>query len=142
MPSTIHSTLVAAIIMLCLTGVLISGLALGEHYNTKPSPCSINDKWDCGTVNHSPYATLLGVPVAMIGMLGYSLISSLAGRLPRATALLGLLALLFSLRLTWIEWKILGVWCIYCVSSQIIIGIVFLLALISLALSRRRPRAY
>ena len=142
MTSTIRSTLVAVIVMLCLTGVLISGLALAEHYNTKPSPCSINDKWDCGTVNHSPYATLRGMPVALIGSFGYALIAALAGRLPRITALLALLALLFSLRLTWIEWKILGAWCIYCVSSQVIITIVFLFALLAAALSRRKAGSY
>src|SRR5215813_8695529 len=141
MASTIHSTVVAVIVMLCLTGVLVAGLALGEHYNTKPSPCSINDKWDCGMVNHSPYATLKGVPVALIGILGYALLGALAGRLPRLTAILALLGLLFSLRLTWIEWKTLGVWCIYCVSSQIIIGIVSLFALVALALSKRRAHS-
>lgn len=128
--------------MLCLTGVLVSGLALGEHYNTKPSPCSINDKWDCGMVNHSPYATLRGVPVAMIGILGYALLAAIAGRLPRLTVLLTLFAVLFSLRLTWIEWKQLGVWCIYCVSSQIIIGIIFLFALFAFALHKRRARSH
>ena len=141
MTSTIHSTVVAVIVMLCLTGVLVSGLALGEHYNAKPSPCSINDKWDCGIVNHSPYAMVRGVPVAFVGLLGYALIAALAGRLPRLTAILALLAVLFSLRLTWIEWKILGVWCIYCVSSQIIIAIVFLFTLLALALSRRTLRS-
>ena len=141
MASTIHSTVVAVIVMLCLTGVLVAGLALGEHYNTKPSPCSINDKWDCGMVNHSPYATLKGVPVALVGILGYALLGALAGRLPRLTAILALLGLLFSLRLTWIEWKTLGVWCIYCVSSQIIIGIVSLFALVALALSKRRAHS-
>ena len=141
MASTIHSTVVAVIVMLCLTGVLVAGLALGEHYNTKPSPCSINDKWDCGTVNHSPYAMLRGVPVAFVGILGYSLLAALAGRLPRFTAVLAFLGLLFSLRLTWIEWKKLGVWCIYCVSSQVIIGIIFFFALVALALSRQKARS-
>jgi len=93
-------------------------------------------------VNHSPYATLRGVPVAMIGSFGYALIAALAGRLPRTTALLALLALLFSLRLTWIEWKILGAWCIYCLSSQVIIAIVFLFALLAAALSRRKAGSH
>ena len=141
MTSTIHSTVVAVIVMLCLTGVLVSGLALGEHYNTKSSPCNINDKWDCGTVNHSPYAMVGGIPVAFVGIFGYALIAALAGRLLRLTATLALLALLFSLRLTWIEWKVLGVWCIYCVSSQLIIAMVFLFTLLALLLSRRRARS-
>ena len=116
------------IVILCLAGVAISGMALGEHYNTKPSPCSINDRWDCGIVNHSPYAIFHDIPVAMIGIVGYALLGAIAGRLPRVTALIALLALIFTLRLTWIEWKVLGVWCIYCVSSQITIAIIFLLA--------------
>ena len=121
------------IVILCLAGVVISGMALGEHYNTKPSPCSINDRWDCGIVNHSPYAVFRRVPVALIGIVGYALLAAIAGRLPRLTTLLALLALIFTLRLTWIEWKVLGVWCIYCVSSQITVALVFLLALIAAA---------
>jgi vitamin-K-epoxide reductase (warfarin-sensitive) len=121
------------IVILCLAGVVISGMALGEHYNTKPSPCSINDRWDCGIVNHSPYAMFRDVPVALIGIVGYALLAAIGGRLPRLTALLAFLALIFTLRLTWIEWKVLGVWCIYCVSSQITIAMVFLLALIAAA---------
>ena len=141
MASTIQGTIVAVIVMLCLTGVLVSGLALGEHYNTQPSPCSINDKWDCGMVNHSPYATVRGIPVAFLGIFGYALIAALAGRLPRATLLLAFLGLLFSLRLTWIEWKVLGTWCIYCVSSQGIISTVFLFSALSAMLARRKARS-
>lgn len=136
--NTRFGVLTGLIVVLCLAGVLVSGLALGEHYNTKPSPCSINDKWDCGIVNHSPYALLHGIPVALIGSLGYALIAALAGRLPRITALLAFFAVLFSMRLTWIEWKVLGVWCIYCVSSQGIIASVSLLALFAAVLSPRR----
>jgi uncharacterized membrane protein len=128
------------IVLLCLAGVLTASLALGEHYNTNPSPCSINDRWDCGIVNHSPYALIRKVPVALIGILGYALLAAMAGRFPRLTALFAAAALIFSLRLTRIEWKLLGVWCIYCVSSQMIIALVFLLSLIAAALSRRRSR--
>src|SRR5436853_7137799 len=96
-------TLTVLIVILCLFGVLFSALAYAEHYNTKPAPCDINEKWDCGIVNHSPYALVYGVPVALIGVLGYALMASVAGRLPWFTALLALIALLFALRLTWIE---------------------------------------
>jgi len=128
------------IVVLCLAGVVISGMALGEHYNTKPSPCSINDRWDCGIVNHSPYAVVHGVPVALVGIVGYSLLAAVAGRLPWLTAMFAVAALIFTLRLTWIEWKVLGVWCIYCVSSQVVIAIVFFLVLASARLSLRHRR--
>ncbi|HVH88366.1 MAG TPA: vitamin K epoxide reductase family protein, partial [Terriglobales bacterium] len=68
------------IVIFCLAGVVISALALSEHYNTKPSPCSINDRWDCGIVNHSPYAVVHGIPVALIGIVGYALLGTIAGR--------------------------------------------------------------
>ena len=128
------------IVILCLAGVLTSALAFGEHYNTKPSPCSINDRWDCGIVNHSPYAIVRGVPVALVGILGYALLGALAGRFPLITAIGAAAGLLFTLRLTWIEWKILGVWCIYCVTSQGIIAVIFLLTLIQVSQGGRRSR--
>jgi uncharacterized membrane protein len=49
--------------------MVVSALALREHYRTDTSPCSINERWDCGIVNHSPYATLGGIPVAVIGII-------------------------------------------------------------------------
>ncbi len=132
--------LTVLIVVFCLAGVVISSLALGVHYNTQPSPCSINDLWDCGIVNHSPYAEWHGIPVAMIGIAGYALLAALAGRFPRITAAGALIGMIFALRLTWIEWKILGVWCIYCVSSQGIVRAVFLLALLATFFSLRRQR--
>ena len=133
--------LTALLVILCLAGVLVSALAFAEHYNTNPSPCSINDKWDCGIVNHSPYAVVHNVPVALVGILGYALLASLAGRLPRLMAILALAALMFTLRLTWVEWRILQVWCIYCVSSQVIIATVFLISLLAAILSRQARRS-
>jgi vitamin-K-epoxide reductase (warfarin-sensitive) len=135
-------TLTVVIVVLCLAGVAVASLALGEHYNTEPSPCDINAVWDCGTVNHSPYAVLWHrVPVAMIGILGYALLAALAGRFPWTTAVMAFLATLFSLRLTWIEWKTLEVWCIYCVTSQGIIIVILALALTAALLSRRKRDA-
>jgi vitamin-K-epoxide reductase (warfarin-sensitive) len=125
------------IVVLSLSGVVVSSLVLREHYTTESSPCNINDVWDCGTVNHSPYAAIHGISVAMIGILGYALLAVLAGRFPWTSAVLALGAFVFSLRLTWIEWRLLGVWCIYCVTSQIIILLIFLLTVIAAWLSRQ-----
>jgi len=134
--------LTAAIVALCLAGVVTASLALREHYNTATSPCSIDEVWDCGAVNHSPYAVFHGVPVALIGILGYALLAALAGRFPVITALGALLGMVFALRLTWIEWKVLEAWCIYCVTSQGIIAAIFLLSAVAVLVSRRkRPAA-
>ena len=50
------------LVVLALLGVVVASLALREHYRTDTSPCSINDRWDCGIVNHSPYASLAAFP--------------------------------------------------------------------------------
>jgi uncharacterized membrane protein len=116
--------------LLAVIGIAASVLALREHYRTDTSPCSINEKWDCGIVNHSPYAVLWGVPVATIGITGYLLLGILA--LKRWYAILlpvALAGLAFSLYLAHIEAHLLGVWCIYCVASLGVISVFSLLVL-------------
>jgi vitamin-K-epoxide reductase (warfarin-sensitive) len=119
------------IAVIALVGVIDSALALREHYRTDTSPCSINDKWDCGLVNHSPYAVLGGVPVAVIGIAGYTFLAALALAKKRLALLLAaVVGLAFSLYLTRIEAQILLVWCIYCVISLSIISLITVLAFI------------
>ena len=116
--------------LLAIAGVVVSVLALRVHYSTETAPCSINEKWDCGIVNHSPYAMIGGVPVAAIGVAGYLLIGILA--LVRRRGLLlcaTLVGMAFALYLTQVEARVLGVWCLYCVISQGIIAVVTLLAI-------------
>ena len=118
------------IALLAIAGMIVSGLALRVHYSTETAPCSINEKWDCGIVNHSPYAEIRGVPVATIGIAGYLLIGVLALMRRRALLLLAaLIGMAFALYLTNIEAKVLGVWCLYCVISQGIIAAITLLAI-------------
>src|SRR3954453_2533390 len=129
--------LTVLIIILALAGVVVSTVVLKEHYSNETSVCDINAKWDCGIVNHTPYSLFRGIPVAMIGIVGYALIGILAGRFPILTALAALGGLGFALRLTYFEWKVIGVWCIYCVSSQVIIACLFLVSVIAAVVSRR-----
>lgn len=116
-------------ILLALFGIVVSSLALREHYREGESPCSINDKWDCGIVNKSPYAMIGPIPVAAVGIAGYLLIGVLGAMRRYGSLLLAtLIGLGFSLYLTRIEAKILGVWCIYCVISLATISLITLLA--------------
>jgi uncharacterized membrane protein len=119
------------IAVLAIVGIVVSILALRVHYSTETAPCSINEKWDCGIVNHSPYAEVRGIPVAAIGIAGYLLIALLALLRRRALLLAAvLIGMAFALYLTNIEAKVLGVWCLYCVISQ---GVIAILALLSIA---------
>jgi vitamin-K-epoxide reductase (warfarin-sensitive) len=119
------------LLILAVLGVTVSSLALREHYREYgDSPCSINEHWDCGVVNHSPYAMIGPIPVATFGIVGYILMGGLA--LLRSYRLLlvpTFAGLGFSLYLANIEKNVLEVWCIYCVIS---LGIVSLMTLLNL----------
>jgi vitamin-K-epoxide reductase (warfarin-sensitive) len=116
--------------ILAIAGIVVSVMALRVHYSTETAPCSINEKWDCGIVNHSPYAEIHGLPVATIGIAGYLLIGILAMLRRRGWMLAAaLIGMVFALYLTNIEARVLGVWCLYCVISQGIIAVVTLLSI-------------
>ena len=119
------------LLILALLGIIASSLALREHDREDgDSPCSINDHWDCGVVNHSPFATIGPIPVAAIGIAGYILMAALAFlRSYRLLLVPTFAGLSFSLYLANIEKNILGVWCIYCVIS---LGIISLMSLLNL----------
>src|SRR5260221_12378452 len=69
------------LLALAILGIAASSLALREHYRTYgDAPCDINERWDCGIVNHSPYAMIGQVPVAVIGIAGYLVLGILSLR--------------------------------------------------------------
>ena len=129
------------IALLALAGVLVSCFALREHYRPadEEAPCDINAMWDCGVVNHSPFAEIAHVPVAIFGIAGYALIAgfSLAKRYG-VVVFLATVAVGFSIYLTYIEARILETYCIWCVTSAGIIALTEILAIITLVLNRRR----
>src|SRR5260370_42040361 len=119
------------LILLAALGIVASALALREHYRTEgDAPCSINERWDCGIVNHSPYAVRWGIPIAVFGIAGYLLMGALAWRRAyRFVLAVALAGLAYSLYLARIEAHVLGVWCVYCVISLGTISLITLLAL-------------
>ncbi len=128
------------LITLAVAGIIVSSLALREHYRTEASPCSINARWDCGVVNHSPFAMLFGIPVAVIGIAGYLLLAALAfakaypWMLPFTTG-----AFTFAVHLADVESMVLGSWCIYCVISLGIITLMTLLVIGKIIAASMQP---
>ncbi len=95
----------------------------------------------CDLVNTSRYSEFLGVPVAGIGLAGYLAMFAVAlvGVQPRWVAerrpdvwltLLSGVALVFTLYLTYAELVILNAICQWCVVSQIIVVVIFVLSAI------------
>jgi len=129
------------IVFLAVAGAVVAAMALRIHYSTDTQPCSINEKWDCGIVNHSPFAEIAHIPVAAIGIAGYLLLAGLAlARRPTALAVMACCALGFSIYLTGIERYVLQVYCLYCVGSLGVIAVVTILSLVWAVMSLRARR--
>lgn len=116
--------LMTLIAVLALTGVFVSSVSLQHHYaKSKTEYCDIGDSFNCDIVNRSAYSSVGPIPVALIGILGYAALAALAtfgrGRNDAPRLLLGgaTAGLAFALYLTYVEARILGVWCILCLSS-------------------------
>ena len=102
----------------------------------------------CDEVQNSPFAVFLGVPVPLIGLLGYGLILGLAiaGVQPRFVAdrriAWGLLlsctiAAVFTIYLNYLEAVVIRAWCRWCIGSAVIVAALFLLSLTEIPRIRR-----
>ena len=113
--------------LLVIAGLALVGLGIATyltivHYTGAEPVCAVNH--GCETVQKSKYADLAGVPVALIGLVGYvGILASLlfrgeTGRLIRV----GLTAVgfLFSAYLTYLELFEIHAICQWCVASAVI----------------------
>lgn len=119
-----------------ITVLAVIGIGLASYlfYNFFFKPpeqlCYINSRFNCDAVTIGPLATLFGIPVSLVGLVGYIviLISSLlkSKKLLLAMASFGLL---FCLYITFQEIFIIKVICPVCLACQLDMLIVFLLGL-------------
>jgi vitamin-K-epoxide reductase (warfarin-sensitive) len=124
-----------AIALLAVAGVAVSSVSLERHYAKSVTAfCDVGEKFSCDIVNRSEYSTVMGIPVAGIGMVGYGVLLALAtiyrSRAETPTRLLAaaVLGLGFALYLTYVEGYVLGTWCILCLSSLGLIAGIAILA--------------
>src|SRR5208282_3052761 len=96
--------------------------------------CDFGERFDCDIVNRSEYSTVMGIPVAGIGVVGYGVLLALAtvyrSRVETPTRLLaaGVVGLAFASYLTYVEGYVLETWCILCLSSLGLIAGIAVLA--------------
>ncbi len=128
--------LLTAIIVLSCIGVAVASYLVYIHY-AKLNPLCLggtHQHSSCITVQSSSYAKLAGVPVALLGLIGYILIlASLAipgdtGRV--ITFGIALSGFLFSMYLTYREIFTIKAICEWCVSSAAILTILTVLTAI------------
>ncbi len=127
--SPLAHRLMSLVAILAVCGVVVSSVSLQHHYATsKTAYCEIGEAFNCDIVNRSVYSSIFGIPVALIGMLGYAALVGLATvyRERRETPAMlfagAAIGLAFALYLTYIEGHVLGVWCILCLSSLFLIA--------------------
>jgi uncharacterized membrane protein len=123
------------VVALSVLGLAVSGYSLAHHESfVSGAFCNLNGTFSCDIVNRGPFSTLFGVPVALIGLVGYGfLIAAAAVCLARpddrpARTFLFLTAsggLAFSAYLTGIEAFVLKTWCLLCLTSQVSIVVIF-----------------
>jgi vitamin-K-epoxide reductase (warfarin-sensitive) len=115
---------------LAAAGIALSSFALATHYGPRVDPTELlRSDWNSAYVSQSPYSVIYGVPVALVGIVGYALLGILA--LLRRVVLTVYVAgagLIYTLYLTDIEAHFLGVWCAYCVSSLVVMTLIAILA--------------
>lgn len=127
---------------LALAGLADSLYLTWYHYDPAVRACLASG--GCETVNGSRFATLGGVPVAVIGVAGYLLIAAAlavrrwgAPRLRRpagyAAYTLAAAGTAFSLYLTAIEAFILHAYCTWCLASAALVTAVCIVATADLA---------
>lgn len=133
--SELRNRLMSLVGILAVCGVAVSSVSLQHHYATsKTAYCDIGETFNCDIVNRSEYSSILGIPVAFLGMLGYAALAGLAtvyrDRRETPALLFGGAAagLAFALYLTYIEARVLGVWCILCLTSLALIAATTLLS--------------
>src|SRR5580704_2726266 len=127
--------LLSLVAILAVCGIAVSSVSLQHHYATsKTAYCDIGEAFNCDIVNRSVYSSVFGIPVALIGMLGYAALAGLATvyrKRPETPAMLfggASAGLAFALYLTYIEGRVLGVWCILCLTSLALITTTTILA--------------
>lgn len=129
------SQAVSTLIIFSLAGIGISLFSF-FHYTgaVDGAVCVIGQSFDCDVVNQGAYSVFYGIPVSVIGLIGYAflLIAGLAlffrpddFSMKRFLLLSSGLGLLFSLYLTGIEAYVLYTWCIVCVTSLALIVSIF-----------------
>ena len=124
--------------LLALAGLGVSGYLTWTHVTNQAIACG--GLQDCDIVQQSVYSAVLGIPVALLGVLAYATLLALLllrGRLPEewdayiplAVFGISLIGVLYSAYLTYLEIYVIYAICRWCAASAVIITAIFFLSL-------------
>ena len=130
-----NQALFLAIAVLTVVGVVVSAVSLERHYAKSASAfCDLAERFNCDIVNRSEYSSVMGIPVAGIGVVGYGVLLALVtvyrsrAETPLRLLAAALAGLGFALYLTYVEGYVLETWCVLCLSSLGLIATITVLA--------------
>ncbi|MEK7614772.1 MAG: vitamin K epoxide reductase family protein [Patescibacteria group bacterium] len=128
-----------AISLCAVIGLVLSIYSLLHNAGlTDGTICTLNDTINCDVVNKGPFGKIAGIPVSLIGVIGYAFLLVAAQLKQRNTSdrslsvfllLASLGGFAFSLYLTSLEAFVLHAWCLICLTSQLLILIITGLAI-------------
>jgi uncharacterized membrane protein len=122
---------------LCAAGIFVAGYMSWAEATGNETVCTNTGSIDCAAVQTSAYAKTAGIPVANMGLLGYLAILAVLvledqveflatyGRTLVVSVALG--GVIFQTYLTYIEAFVLEKWCEWCVTSYIVISLLFVI---------------
>lgn len=127
---------VISILILAFFGLADSAYLAQHEVTGTPLLCTIQNLSGCNIVAASQYSHLFGIPLAVFGVLFYSIVFVLAAleivifdrllrRVLQIAALIGVAA---SLYFSLVQIFLIGAFCIYCLASAIIALVILILA--------------
>jgi uncharacterized membrane protein len=107
-----------------VAGVGIAGYLSWVHYADASVLCIAGG--DCETVQESSYSEIAGLPVALIGLVGYALLFVLVGwdapEARLAAAAFAFVGLVFSVYLLAVQAFVIEAFCVWCVANDVLIA--------------------
>lgn len=109
--------------VVALAGIGVAGYLTYVHY--RPAALICTSGGGCETVQESSYAELFGVPVALLGLLGYVAVLALVvwdSELARTlAAAIALTAVGFVAYLIVLQAFVIDAWCVWCLVNDLVV---------------------
>ena len=110
--------------LVAIAGVAVAAYLTWSHFQGGSLVCPVGG--GCEMVQESEYAEVVGVPVALLGLVAYVVVLGLVAwdaPLARlAAAALALTGLVFSGYLLVVQLFVIDAWCVWCLANDVVIA--------------------
>lgn len=135
MTQTLHGLARSFIPVTIIVGLIVASYLAYVELTLSDASCGAFG--DCNTVQQSAYARILGIPIGIIGVVGYlvMLMTVLVDQVRHSPIthvlllLFGFVGVLFSIYLTFLEPFVIGATCLWCLTSAVCMALVLWAAL-------------